>query len=219
VVLGPVIRHSVLATAAPPPITRDGEQRLARHELAKPPYHRHDPTWLDKTLSWLWDHLLDVFSRASHDAPGHGLGLGLVLVLLAVGIVAIVMRVGPLRRPTTSREPVFGDTDRPAADYRRTAAEYAAAYEWALAVRERLRAIARELEERGVLDPRPGRTADELCREASAQLPALATSFRDATQAFDAIWYGDVTARAADDELLRALDEQLTGPSRLLGRR
>jgi hypothetical protein len=218
VVLNTVVLNSVRATA-PPPITRGTEQGLARHELAKPPYHRHDPTWLDKVLSWFWNHLLDLLDRASHHAPGHGLGLALVLIVVAIGVVAIVMRVGPLRRPTTSREPVFGDTDRSALDYRRTAAEYAAAAEWALAVRERLRAIARELEERGVLDPRPGRTADELCREASTQLPALATAFRDATQIFDAIWYGGVTARAVDDELLQALDRQLTGSGRLLGRR
>jgi hypothetical protein len=213
-----VVLSNALA-AGPPPVTRDGAQKSARHELAKPPYHRNDPTWFDKVLSWLWRHAIDLVSRASHHAPGHGLGLGLVLILIAVAVVAIVMRVGPLRRPTSAREPVFGDTDRAAVDYRRQAAEYAASSQWALAVRERLRAIARELEERGILEPRPGRTADELRREASAQLPALAERFRDATRTFDAIWYGGVAASAADDELLRSLDQQLTGSGRLLGRR
>jgi hypothetical protein len=213
-----VVVNGLLATA-PPPITRGGAQSQARHELAKPPYHRDDPTWLDKLLSWLWRHAVNLVDRASHHAPGHGLGLGLVLVLLVIAVVAIVMRVGPLRRPTTSRGPVFGDTDKAAVDYRRQAAEYAAASQWALAVRERLRAIARELEERGILDPRPGRTAEELRREASARLPALAGAFRNATATFDAIWYGGATATAADDELLRTLDDQLTGSNRLLGRR
>jgi hypothetical protein len=208
-------------TPQPSPLTRDGAQGSARHELAKSPYHRDDPSCPERVLSWLARHVIDGIARASNHAPGHGLGVALILVLVAVGVVAVVVRVGPLRRPASSREPVFGSTERTAADHRRQADSYAAASQWALAVRERLRAIGRELEERGVLDPRPGRTAAELCREASAQLPDLAAELRTATATFDAIWYGGAPAGQADDDLLRALDRRLTGSDRLLslGRR
>ncbi len=86
--------------------------------------------------------------------------------------------------------------------------------QWAEAIRERLRAIARELEQRGVLDPRPGRTAAELSREAGAQLPALAEDLRNAASIFDRVWYGGRTATAADEELLRRLDSRVAGSHR-----
>ena len=87
---------------------------------------------------------------------------------------------------------------------------------WAEAIRERLRAIARELEHRGVLDPRPGRTADELCGEAGLRLPVLAGDLRAATSIFDEVWYGGRTATADDEAQLRALDERLAGSHRNL---
>jgi len=138
-----------------------------------------------------------------------------VLVIAIVIAAVIARRIGPLRRTTSFREPVFGDHELSAAQYRKNADDYAASSQWALAVRERLRAIARELEERGMLDPRPSRTAAELCRDASAQRPDLSQNLREATSAFDAIWYGGRTAGPADDELLRALDHRLVVPGRL----
>ena len=94
------------------------------------------------------------------------------------------------------------------------AAQFASNGLWAEAIRERLRAIARELEHRGVLDPRRGRTADELSREAAAQLPALADDLHHATSIFDEVWYGKRTASAADEELLRRLDARVAGSHR-----
>jgi hypothetical protein len=203
-----------MPSPSPGPVTRDGAQAAARHELAKPPYHRDDPSWFQRVLSWLARHLVSVVGRASQHAPGHGLGVGLILVLAALAVVAVVVRVGPLRRPASKYDPVFGGTEQSAADYRRHADNYAAAGEWALAVRERLRTIARELEERGVLDPRPGRTAAELGREAGRRLPDLGPDLRVAIGRFDAIWYGGATATAGDDESLRALDSLVTGSKR-----
>ena len=51
-----------------------------------------------------------------------------------------------------------------AAQHRATAESYAAEGNWAAAIRHRLRAVARQLEETGVLNPAPGRTANELAR-------------------------------------------------------
>jgi hypothetical protein len=79
-----------------------------------------------------------------------------------------------------------------------------AAGQWAEAIRERLRAIARDLEERVILDPRPGRTADELAREAGAVLPV---DLGPGVQVFDEVWYGDRPGTAEGYQLLKDLDE------------
>ena len=57
-----------------------------------------------------------------------------------------------------------------AAQHRATAESYAAEGNWAAAIRHRLRAVARQLEETGVLNPAPGRTANELARDAGTAL-------------------------------------------------
>ena len=132
-------------------------------------------------------------------------------------VALIVVRVGTLRRTArTNDQPIFGTSGTTAEDHRKAAAQFAADGLWAEAIRERLRAIARELEQRGVLDPRPGRTAAELSREAGAQLPGLADELRTATSIFDEVWYGSRTATAADEELLRRLDARVAGSHRAL---
>ena len=77
-----------------------------------------------------------------------------------------------------------------AAEHRRRADGFAGEGRFAEAVRERMRAIVRELETRGVLEPRPGRTADEVAREAGALVPAVAPDLRTAATVFDEVWYG-----------------------------
>ena len=67
-----------------------------------------------------------------------------------------------------------GSAELDAAGHRAAAEALAAQGHLAEAVRERLRAVVRALEERGVLDPRPGRTSGEVARDAGAAAPALA---------------------------------------------
>lgn len=205
-----------LATAGPPnPITRGSAQAAARAELAKRGYHRNDPSLIDRGLEWLLKRLQKVLDAGARHAPGHGLGLFLVVVIVAAVVVLIVVRVGGLRRTARgTAQAIFGIGETTADDHRRAAAQFAADGLWAEAIRERLRAVARELERRGVLDPRPGRTADELSREAGAQLPALADDLHTATSIFDEVWYGGRTASAADEELLRRLDARVAGSHR-----
>jgi uncharacterized membrane protein len=204
--------------AAPPspnPVTRGSAQEAARAELAKRAYHRNDPSLVDRGLEWLLKRLQKVLDASTRHAPGHGIGLFLIIVILAAVVALIVVRVGTLRRTArASDQPMFGIGETTADEHRRAAAKFAADGLWAEAIRERLRAIARELEQRGVLDPRPGRTAAELSRDAGTQLPALADDLRNATSIFDEVWYGGRTATAADEELLRRLDARVAGSHR-----
>ena len=58
------------------------------------------------------------------------------------------------------------------------------------AICERVRAIAAELDERGVLRPLTGRTADEFAAEAGQALPPYAADLRGAALLFDEVRYG-----------------------------
>jgi Domain of unknown function (DUF4129) len=200
---------------SPNPVTRGSAQAAARAELSKRAYHRNDPSVVDRGLEWLLKRLQKILDASAGHAPGHGVGLFLILVLVAAVVALIVVRVGVLRRTArSSDQPIFGIGGSTADDHRKAAAQFAADGLWAEAIRERLRAIVRELEQRGVLDPRPGRTAAELSREAGTQLPALADDLRTATSIFDEVWYGGRTATAAEEELLRRLDARVAGSHR-----
>lgn len=204
------------ASGAPPPITRDGAQRAAREELSKRAYHAHDPSALQRALDWILRKIGDALDAASRHSPGNGVGLLVIVVLLAAAVAFITIRVGRVRRTAKAAQPILGGVAEAPADHRRRAAAFAAEQLWAQAVREWLRAVVRELEDRAVIDARPGRTASELCAETSKALPLLADDLRRATATFDAIWYGGRGASAADEELLRTLDRRVAGSHRTL---
>jgi uncharacterized protein DUF4129 len=205
------------AGSPPDPVTRTAAQAAAKAELSKRAYHRNDPSFIDRGIQWLGKKLLKLLQNATSHAPGHAIGLLLIVVILAALVVLIIARVGALHRSPHSDLAIFGVEETSADDHRRNAEQFAKAGQWADAIRERLRAIARELEQRGVLDPRPGRTATELSQEAGAQLPALADDLRNAASIFDRVWYGGRTATAADEEVLRRLDSRVAGSHRGLG--
>lgn len=206
----------LVATAPPAPVTRDGAQAAARSELSKRAYHRNDPSLVERGLLWLLKKLGKLLDNSVNHAPGHAIGLLLIIAIAAGVVVLIAARVGVVRRSRHIDTAIFSLEETTARDHRERAQQFAETGEWALAVREWLRAIARELEQRGVLDPRPGRTAAELCREAGARLPALIDDLRTATSTFDAVWYGGRLATADDEHLLGGLDARVAGSHRSL---
>jgi hypothetical protein len=92
----------------------------------------------------------------------------------------------------------------PAAVLVRAADTLAIGQNYAEAVRERLRAIVRELIERGVIPYRPGWTVTELAASAIAVQPVLAPPLTAAVDTFSGIWYGLRPATADDDAAMRA---------------
>jgi hypothetical protein len=116
----------------------------------------------------------------------------------------------PWRRRKRAGEPDVADLppdelpDLPAATLVLSADEYAAAGRFAEAVRERLRAIVRDLVEREVITHRPGWTVTELAGAAATAIPAAAAPLNAATAIFSEIWYGQRTATATDDRAMRA---------------
>ncbi|MDF4251002.1 DUF4129 domain-containing protein [Streptomyces sp. WMMB303] len=182
----------------------------AERELSRPEYHQHDPSLPHRAVDWLWDRLGDLLRTAAEAAPGGSVGLTVLALVLALLLVALRLRLGALRtRRTTGSATLFPDRLRSAADHRAAAEAHAQAQRWTAAVQERMRALVRSLEERALLDPRPGRTADEATTEAATVLPGLAEPLRAAARTFDEVSYADRPADPTDYALLRDLDNLL----------
>ncbi|WP_282083571.1 DUF4129 domain-containing protein [Streptomyces tendae] len=189
-----------------PPVTipRDPAREAARRELSKGMYHENDPSWFQRALNAFWDWIGELFSTASTATPGGTLGLVVVILAVAAVLGALWWRLGTPRRSAVSAPALFDDRPRSAADHRAAAQAHAAQGHWSQAVQERMRAVVRALEERALLDIRPGRTADEAATEAGHALPAHRDRLRTAARDFDDVAYG---GRPGSEESYRRLTE------------
>ena len=190
----------------PVELGRDEAQRLARLELARPEYQHDDESIVSKVIRWILDRVAELMNRVSTASPQFWLGVVAVVVIVVLLVVAVRRRTGPLGRARTDAL-VFDVGDRSAAEQRAEAERFAAAGAWAEAVRARLRAVVRDLEERGLVDARPGRTADEIARDAGTALPSVSAPLRDGARYFDDVWYGGRPADADGYQRMVALDD------------
>lgn len=183
-------------------IDRDAAHDAAQNELGKPIYPRASA--MDQFSDW-FNHLLYRVASAGSSFPGGWLTL---TVLAIVAVVAVVVAVRVARRTMrTQRDDsysLFDTHELSAAEHRATAEQYAAAGNWAAAIRHRLRAVARHLEEAEVLGPNPGRTATELARDAAAVLPDLTRELARAADSFNDVTYGE---RPGDEPAYRGIVE------------
>ncbi|MFB6618076.1 DUF4129 domain-containing protein [Streptomyces sp. NPDC085524] len=207
----------LISTPTPPVTTpHDPAREAAERELSKPLYHQNDPGLIDRALRKFFDWLGDLLDTAAGASPGGGFGLLAIAVLVLLAVGALWWRLGAPRRTATADNALFDDGIRSAADHRTAAEAHAAAGRWTEAVQERMRAVVRSLEERTLLEPRPGRTADEAAAEASVSLPEHTAELRAAARVFDDVTYGGRTADADTYARLRALDTTLTRTKPLL---
>lgn len=198
---------TALLLAAAEPITRDGARRAALRELSKGEYQQQRPSLTQQILQFLADRLGSLLDRASHAMPGGGWGLIVLLLVFVAAVVAIWRKVGPLAKTAALDRSLDVSGPLSAAEHRRRADQHAEAGRDAEAVRESMRAVARGLEERAVLDPREGRTADEVAREGGTGLPAATGALRLAAGSFDDIWYGGRAATPADSAAVRDAEQ------------
>ncbi|NEA76266.1 DUF4129 domain-containing protein [Streptomyces sp. SID13588] len=194
---------------APVTTPRDAAREAAEHELSKGIYHQHDPSLFQRALDWLWEKVGDLLTVASGATPGGGVGLLAIVLTVVLLLVALRWRLGKVRQVSTGGPGLFGDRTRTAAEHRTAAEQHAAARRWTEASQERMRALVRALEERTVLDPRPGRTADEAAADAGRALPGHATELGDAARLFDDLTYGGRTGTEQTYAVLRDLDSRL----------
>ncbi|MGW7469117.1 DUF4129 domain-containing protein [Streptomyces xantholiticus] len=190
----------------PVDVPRVPAREAAERELSRPMYHEDDPNLLQRALDRFWEWVDGLFESASGGAPGGTLGLiAIFLVVIAVA-AALWWRLGKPRRTAAPSDSLFDDQPRSASAHRAAAERHAAADRWNQAVQERMRAVVRSLEERALLDARPGRTADEAAAEAGRPLPDHADELRAAARTFDDVTYGGRTADRRAYERLRDLD-------------
>jgi len=178
-----------------PLIGRRAAQILARRELSK--------------VS-IWARILhdiaQLFSTSANVVPGGWFGLVVFGVIIVVIVIAVVNWARPAAGRRIRARSVLGGKARTAEEYRRSAAGFAEAGDYGQAIIEAVRAIAAECEERGILRPWPGRTADELAAEAGGELPALAADLRAVTRLFDDVRYGGRPGTQAGYELACRVD-------------
>jgi hypothetical protein len=188
-------------------IDRDAAHEAAQHELAKPIYPK--ASLIERLTDWV-DELLNKLISEGSSVPGGWFTISVLLILLAIAVV-VAVRIArrTMRTNRGGGYALFGEHELSAAEHRATAEQYAAAGNWSAAIRHRLRAVARQLEESGVLDPVPGRTATELARDAGRAIPHHAAELTRAAEAFNDVTYGERPGTESAYRMIADLDEHL----------
>ncbi len=200
------VGHGPFAAVAGPGIGRKAAQRLARAELSKPEYHPH-PSPIQGIINTLLSFLTRLYNAASGAVPGGWWGLVALAALAVIVTAGLLHWIGPVARTRRGSGPLTAAGEkRTARHHRRDAGQLAGNGDYAAAILECVRAMAAELEERGVLLPRTGRTADEFAQEAGQALPMHAGALRDAARLFDEVCYGKRPGSRAGYERLGELD-------------
>ncbi|MEV4392181.1 DUF4129 domain-containing protein [Nonomuraea sp. NPDC049607] len=191
------------------PVDREEAARRAAEELLKPGYEKE--SLFDLLYRRFNQFIGDLTDAATGGGSTGGIIAAIVIALIILGVILLVawrLR-GTARRNAMAVGGLYGERVLNAAEHRRAAERLAAEGDWTQAVRERLRAIARDLEERALVDGMPGRTADELAAEAGAALPAFAAELAAAARSFDDVSYGGVPGTQAAYQAMSDLDERL----------
>jgi hypothetical protein len=188
-------------------IDRDTAHDAAQHELDKPIYPKGSIS--ERIQEWLHELLYRLVEQGS-SLPGGWFTAGVLLTLL---IVAIVVLIRIARRTIRTRHDsdyqLFDAGQLSAAQHRAIAERSANEGDWTAAVRHRLRAVARALEENGTLDPAPGRTANELAHDAAEHLPQLGAELSAAANAFNDVTYGESPGTPAAYQMIADLDDHV----------
>jgi hypothetical protein len=213
--------HALLPLDIPVGLEREEARRRAVEELAKAKYGGR-PGWLDEAAQRLFrvlERLYLLYERfAGAQRAGGGISWGFVaaVVVLLVALALVIWKVGlPRWRSRDRTGAVELDSSTPADDYRSLAEGHASRADWQAAVRDRFRAVVRELETRTILQVRPARTAWEAAYSAIRVVPTSQTPLFQGADLFNRVVYGDEPAdelayakmTAIDQEVMAAADE------------
>ncbi|OBI57267.1 DUF4129 domain-containing protein [Mycobacterium sp. E787] len=188
-------------------IDRDAAHQAAQIELNKPIYSKDSAA--RQFAEWVNEQLYRLLEKTAK-IPGGWFTTTVLLVLMAVAVVvAIHVARRTMRTNRGGDYRLFEAAQLTAAQHRATAESFAAEGNWSAAIRHRLRAVARQLEESGVLEPALGRTANELARDAGAALPHLSSELSEAATAFNDVTYGERPGTEAAYRMIAALDDHL----------
>lgn len=191
----------------PPDFTAAHVRELTERILSEAQFHQPAKPWLARLGDWLSKEISKLLDTL---ASGTDAGLiAWVIVGVAVALAAVLLRrfTSRIRRdPGIAVEHTI-TPKRTATDWNSLAAAHRQAGEWREAVRCGYRAMVATLAERGVVDEVPGRTAREYEELINRNVPGATEAFGDATDLFEAVWYGDRETGAEEEQDLRHLRE------------
>ncbi|AFM19501.1 hypothetical protein Mycch_4806 [Mycolicibacterium chubuense NBB4] len=188
-------------------IDRDAAHDAAGRELGKLIYPK--PSFTEQIADWI-QRLLYRLTAGAASVPGGWLTIAVLLVLLALAIVVVVrIARNAMRSSRAGTVTLYGGHELSAAEHRATAERYAAAGDWSPAIRHRLRAVARQLEESGVLDAVPARTATEFARAAAEAFPDIRDQLTAAADAFNDVTYGELPGSEPQYRSVAGLDAEV----------
>jgi len=192
-------------------IDSDAAHQAALDELSKPIYSKASAR--EQLSDWINELIYRLLQKTASIPGGWFTAMVLFILLTVAVIVAIRIARRTIRSKRGGDYELFGTGQLTAAQHRATAESYAAEGNWAAAIRHRLRAVARQLEETGVLNPAPGRTANELARDAGTALPRLRNELLQAATAFNDVTYGEQPGTQASYQMIADLDDHLRSRS------
>lgn len=192
-------------------IDREAAHQAAQRELDKPIYPKDSLT--KELTDWIDEQLYRILEKGS-SIPGGWFTITVLLILLMIAVTAAVQIARRTMRTNRGGDyQLFDAGQLTAAQHRSTAESYAAEGNWAAAIRHRRQAVARELEETGMLNPAAGRTANELASDAGEVLPHLAGELTQAATAFNDVTYGERPGTQGAYQMIADLDDHLRSRS------
>ncbi|GGH37675.1 DUF4129 domain-containing protein [Microbacterium album] len=175
------------------PLLPDGDEarEWAERELADPVYDAAQPTPLDRAARAIAEFIGDLLSPRGDIEWSPVLAVAAVLLVAGLLVTAFLIWGRPrLAHRTESSALLFGEAEsRSAAQLRAAAEESARSGDWDGAIVARFRALARSLEERGILEAPPGTTAQGLAARAGRPFPDRAHELQAAARSFDDVRY------------------------------
>ncbi len=198
------------------PVDPDGPEasRWLLEELSKPAYQSAQPTPIDQLVQTITDWINSLINGlGSVQIPGIGNVLGLVAVVIVVVLLVVaflVFGVPRISKRSSAGGALFTEHDtRDAAAMRRDAERAAASGDYAVAITELFRALARGLDERTLVSTFPGTTASELAARAGEVFGDAASRLSIAAASFNGVRYLGAVGTAAEWDQLVALEREL----------
>jgi len=189
----------------------DEAREWAERELADPVYRVAEPTAFDRFARGVGEFFASLLSGEVPAAFGPWFAVVVLVILLALVGVAFAVWGRP-RSAARSRVAIdlFGaDEARPASELRRAAEAAAHRAAWEEAIVLRVRALARGLAERTIVETGPGATVHRFAARAARAFPLEGPALDAAADAFDDVRYlrRPGTAQAYRD--IAALEERI----------
>jgi hypothetical protein len=205
-----------------PPLDPTAEHARAQlaHELAKPQYQAARPTWLDLLTAQLQKWFSSLFDHTGGGLPGGSALITIVIVVVIAAAIVVgflVFGLPRINRRSDATGALFGvEDDRSADALRRAAEQAAAAADFATAIEEGFRAIARGLAERVAVTTFPGTTAHTFASQATQVFPEFRAELSSAADTFDQVRYLGSAGTEPEWLAVRGLDAAIRQAKPLL---